>query len=1281
MTNNYSELTKEVVEHLRLKRFKLALITSKKLVESFPEIPEAYSLYSKALLENLNPFLSLDMINYAVELSSNSPEIRLERAYILYRLSIYDGALTDNEYFLSSDPNNINALLLKVKILAASERFFESLELLEEIKEEVIKDEKHNLLLKLIKISLDFTSGTSNNLKDENEIIKLCKITSDSEYCWFNLIVNKYLLNNIKDDKNKSELKLLTFISLISLFRIKEAEALVNELKDSFYNDKIFSEGINKLRIINNYRISEYEPLNIKKIISKTELIKEKESIFEVLSAKFFDLTDSLSTSKRKYLIQFDENNITYVAIELLLRNPFFRKENQIISGTAIWYLNGLETGRNNFEIELKTDWEIIEFVQSWGTEIPGFWRHGEGKVEILLEDKLVCSRTFLIGETEIINLESTDEEILSSSLVKSETTQPPSVDLYRIHKADSASLENLLNELYEFIGLDNLKQSLIDFLTYLNFVNERRKKGIKTDEKLELHCLFLGNPGTGKTSVARLLGKILKSMGVLENGHVIEVDRTGLVGQYVGETALKTDKLISEAFGGILFIDEAYTLKKAGSSTDFGQEAIEILLKRMEDHKGQFIVIAAGYPSLMREFIDSNPGLKSRFTHIFNFDDYTPDQLVNIFKLFLSKEEYEIDKAAEEFLLKQLEEIYKHRDQSFGNARLIRKIFSEAKIQLSKRYQSVSEEEKIKFPLNKISIDDIRLALEKTGEAVSSKVSDIKSVDKVLEKINNLVGLDNFKREVNEFVKLARYYLEEGEHLSEKFNFHFLFTGKNSAGQNVAAKYLTELLFLLKVIPKNEIYEYDIRQFIGDDIYQTADRINKIFDHIKGGVILIKDFDFVFYEKQINKSILSEFVSQIITRLQKDDGRVKVIAETENNFPDKLSDEFHSVKSFFSKVIVFDDFTPDELLDIYSNMMSDKKLQISNESKELLRKFFFHVYRNKEKYPPNILLLKNISDNIQRKHLLRIADIPRNQRSDELNRIIDLADIEDLIKIEKSKEFSASGDYQSSLRKHLDELDMLAGLKEVKQTILRIINSEKVAALRKQRGLTVLPRNLHGLFIGNSGTGKTTVAKIYSRILSDMNLIGSDETIELDRLTIENYLQNFSELNKENLLKLFEDKVVVLNYTGQFITTQDSPVRKFFEMILSLLKNSNNKFVLILSDTKNEIEKILSLYPDLRTLFTNTFLFNNYTPREMLEIALNFTQGYGYQLDEGAWQLLLDIFSEMYSINPDKGNIKTVIDTIFNAITNQETRLSKKENISDEDLITITIEDIAKLV
>lgn len=1281
MNSKYSDLIEEVTEHLQLKRNKLALITAKKLVDSFPENPKSYSFYSEALLENLNPFQALDTINYAVEISSNSPEIRLDRAYILYRLSIFDGALVDVEYYLSKNKNDISALILKTKILAASERFFEALELLEEIKDRIRSEGNLEILFHLIRTSLDISTNPIKNDFDEKEFFKLCTSAIEAGHFWFISNVYKNYVEKFSDEKLKAELKLLLFHSLVSMFRIKEAENISDELKNIFYNNTFYNEAIAKLQTIKKFRNDESQTLNIRKVYAQTELIKSKESKFEILSARLFDLSDSLSSGKRKYLLQFDENNLTYLAIELIFRNPYAKKENRLLKGTAVWFLNESETGRNNFEIELKSDWEIIEFVQSWGTEMPGFWKSGEGKVEIYLEDKLLCARGFLIGETEIINLEATEESILAEKLLKTETSQPPSVDLYTYHKAESISLENLLNELYEFIGLDNLKQSLVDFLTYLNFVNERRRKGIKTEEKLELHCLFLGNPGTGKTSVARLLGKILKSIGVLEHGHVIEVDRAGLVGQYVGETAIKTNKIISEALGGILFIDEAYSLIKTNTSSDFGQEAIDTLLKRMEDYKGKFIVIAAGYPALMNDFIESNPGLKSRFTHTFIFDDYTPNQLVQIFKLFASKEEYELEKTAEEYLLNKLEDIYKQRDETFGNARLVRKIFSESKIQLSKRYQLVNETDRLQFSLNKISLEDIINALDKIIGTGSASFTDAKTVESVLEKIENLVGMDNFKREASELVKLAKFYIEEGEILSEKFNFHFIFAGKNYAGQSTAAKYLSELLFSLRLIQRSEIHQYDIRQFIGNSIYQTSEITNKIFEKAKGGVLLIKDFDFIFSEKISDKSLAEEFLRVFINRLQTDAHKIFVIAETTPEFISNIPDEFSSIKSFFTKVIFFEDYTPDELLDIFSSMMSEKKLYLTDSSKELLRKFFFHVYRNKEKYPPNTLLLKNISEVIHRKHLLRIADIPRAKRSDEIIRSILPDDIEDVIKLEKSKESAGSGEYSSSIRKQLDELDLLAGLNGVKQTLLRIINSEKVAALRKERGLAVVPRNLHGLFIGTGGTGKSTIARIYAKILKELNLIKSDEALEIERLTIKNFIKDEKDLTAENLLTVFEGKVVVLNNAAQFISYQDPSLNNFFKTTLSLLKNNGDKFVLILSDSKGEIENILSTYPELKNYFTNTFLFNNYTPREMLEIALNFTQQYGYQLDEGAWQLLLDIFTDLYSKNIENCNSKTVLDLIFQAITYQEARIGSKENLSDEDLITITIDDISKLI
>lgn len=1279
---NNSDLYNEVLDHLYSKRFKLALITSKKLLDQNPNDPEANALYAFSLLENLNPFLALDIINYSVELSSNSPESRLKRAEILYRLSIFSGALIDVDFFLAnSNDEKSDGLLLKSKILSSDERFFEALEILEELKDKIDRDE-YNVFSKLLKFSLDYPEFSLQETIIKNNIIKLCNEAIAKGHFWFPIYIWKNFRNEIKDTEVRDHIRLFNFISLVASFRIKEANSEQDFISSLFPDNNEFIEAQKRLQTINKFIQSDEKTSGLQKVISKTELIKKNENETEVISARFFDLADSISSGKRKYLIQFDENNITYIAVELLLKNYFFGIENKVIKGTAIWYLNENETGRNNFELELNKNWEIIEFVQSWGTELPGFWKSGEGKVEILFDNKIICSRKFLIGDSEIVNLEDSPEDLFLPKSFKSETNQPQAINLYKSHlTSESYSLENLLQELYEFIGLDNLKQSLVDFLTYLNFINERKKKGMKTDEKLELHCLFLGNPGTGKTSVARLLGKILKSMGVLENGHIIEVDRSSLVGQYIGETAIKTDKIISQALGGILFIDEAYSLKKPDSGSDFGQEAIDILLKRMEDHKGSFVVIAAGYPGLMQKFIESNPGLKSRFTHTFYFDDYTPEQLLKIFKLFALREDYEITSDAESYLINELTKVYKNRDESFGNARLIKKIFNESKIQLSKRYQTVTDDFKNNFPLNLLELDDIRKSIEKHFDYINNTQPQFTQTDKILENINKLIGLDNFKREMNDLVKLAKYYSEEGENLNEKLNQHYFFIGNEAAGQKTALKFLTKLLYALRIIQKEEILEVDSSQFLSDNLSEAVEKTNKIFDRIHGGVLYIKKFDAILTEDNHIKNLLAGFVDTLILRLQRDKGFVIVIAEISPTFIKRLPQQYSIINSLFSKSIHFEDYTPDEMTELLIDLLDEKNLVLSDECKEHFKKFFYHTYRNKEKYPPNSLLLKNIIEKLQRNHLLKIAEVPREKRSKELSRNITLDEIKQITETEKSKESSSDDSNFPSLRKHLDSLDKLVGLDEVKQTINRIIYSEKVAAIRKSRGLNVIPRSLNGCFIGKAGTGKSTVSKIFANILFEINHLKSNEVIEINRTTLKNFTGKDLSDGISNFFKLPEGRLILIEDISQLKLSNESLYKDFINNLIITLNHQPTKYVFIISDDSNGIESLFNEFPEMKPFFQNIFYFNSFNPRQMLEIALNFTQEYGYQLDEGAWQLLLDIFSDLCMRDESNGNAKTVLNLIHKAITIQEQRLGLKDSVTDEELNTITIEDIAKLV
>ena len=277
-----------------------------------------------------------------------------------------------------------------------------------------------------------------------------------------------------------------------------------------------------------------------------------------------------------------------------------------------------------------------------------------------------------------IVGIFADDEE-------NTETTDDPATQpTEQVEKKDSVIVNEPLEgdpyqELDDLIGLESVKKEVRSLANFVKLQKQREAQGLKT-AKVSYHLVFYGSPGTGKTTVARIVGRIYKDLGVLKKGHTVETDRAGLVAKYMGQTAQQTDTVVQKALDGVLFIDEAYSLvPEGGNGQDYGQEAIATILKRMEDYRDRLVVIIAGYKNEMQRFIDSNPGLQSRFNRYIDFPDYSPQELTDIFKMYMKKNQYTMDGDAEAYLKTRLEIVVEKKDRNFGNARYARNVFEKS--------------------------------------------------------------------------------------------------------------------------------------------------------------------------------------------------------------------------------------------------------------------------------------------------------------------------------------------------------------------------------------------------------------------------------------------------------------------------------------------------------------------------------------------------------------------------------------------------------------------------
>ena len=824
----------------------------------------------------------------------------------------------------------------------------------------------------------------------------------------------------------------------------------------------------------------------------------------------------------------------------------------------------------------------------------------------------------------------------------------------------EERSLDDILGDLDRYIGMDEVKKAVREIAFSVHNSVQRAQRGLGDQEKAGIHIVLTGNPGTGKTTIARKLGEILEAIGYLDSGHVVEVDRSKMVSPYQGETPKVVDRLCDKAMGGILFVDEAYTLapvSQGGERDQQGAQALEQLMKRMEDDRGKFVVIAAGYRQEMDNLFRINPGVRSRFSYFLNIDDYTPDQLFAIMQVFAKEKKYVFTAEAEQLALKMITELYNSRDKDFANGRTMRQLFDKICSKQAERLQKGNLATLTNEQMMSIDVADIPYEAPKAV-----------SYTDCLSKLNGMVGLAGVKKEISNLAAFLNLQIRRGETNTFQGK-HYVFTGNPGTGKTTVARIMADVFRTLGILSRGQLVEADRSKLVAGFSGQTAIKTNQLIDSAMGGVLFIDEA----YTLKSNDgdSFGAEAIDTLLKRLEDDRGKFICIVAGYTDQMHDFIDTNPGLKSRFTQTIHFDDYTPDELTEIFINLAKGKNFTVDEETKGAIHRQFEQLYLRRDKNFGNAREARRIFDQAVEKQSQRLVEAINNPDFKE----------EDMYRITTADLPMAQSEQTRPLDEVLNELDDFIGMRSVKNMIRRLAVQSMFMKQRAAIGAgKVQQMAMNFVLTGNPGTGKTSIARKMGEVLQSMEILPTSRVLEVSRATLVGKYMGETPKIVNNVCDKAMGGILFIDEAYTLSSEHDQYGKEAIDTLMKRMEDDRGKFVVIAAGYKDEMETFLAVNPGLASRFTHKMHIDDYNEDELLAIYKKMAGKDNYKLSPEAEFKLMDLICrKVINKSESFGNareMRNMLDATIQQLSMRVSQLPQSE-VTPETYQLILPEDI----